>query len=179
MALLYHHARELAGVDKGVADPVHDVGNAADVGEVAVRDEEAPDLSAPLLEVAGVGQDVIDARRLLLAELESAVEDEDVGTDLDGRHVAADLLHAAQGNDADSVCVRFGYPRGRSAAGARVMLHPRAARPPRMRRARTEVAGSAAAGPGRSALPRASGRRGAGAPWSAGIRRMVMLVVHS
>ncbi len=45
LALLDHHAGELARVDRRVADAVDDIGDTADVIEVAVRDQESADLA--------------------------------------------------------------------------------------------------------------------------------------
>ena len=103
LALLYHHARKFARVDGRVADAVDDVGDAADVVEVTVSDEQTADLVAALLEVAGVRQDVIDARGFSFGEGESAVEDENIVAEFHGRHVASYLFDAAQRNNAHGV----------------------------------------------------------------------------
>ena len=99
LALFDHHAGKSARVDRRIADAVDDIGDAADVVEVAVRDKHPADLVAALFEITGVGQDVVDARRVVFAELESAVDDKDVVAEFDRGHVAADLLDAAERND--------------------------------------------------------------------------------
>ncbi len=104
LALLDHHGGEVLRVDRGIAHALHQERDAADVIEVAVRDEDAADAVLVHLEILGVREDVIDARlRVLGHELEADVEDEDVAVGLDGEHVASDLLDAAEGNDAHDV----------------------------------------------------------------------------
>ena len=112
LAFLDHHARETAGVDHRIPDAIDDVGDAADMVEVAVRDEKPADLVAALFEIAGIGKHIVDAGRIVLrAEAEAAVEDEDIVADLDRSHVAADLFDAAQGHDAHGIS-RKGRDRG-------------------------------------------------------------------
>src|SRR3989338_2218795 len=101
LALAYHHRGEAARVDGRIADAVDDVGDAADVVEVAVRDKEPADFLAALLEVLGVGENVVDARGVVLAELEPAVDDDDVVAHLHHGHVFAYLLDTPQLDDAD------------------------------------------------------------------------------
>src|SRR3989344_2901841 len=103
LPFLYHHAGQLAGVDGRVADAVDDVGDAADVVQVAVRDEETAYFVATLFQISGVGQNVIDTRRVVLRESETAVEDEYVAAEFNGGHVAPDFFHAAERDDADRV----------------------------------------------------------------------------
>src|SRR3989344_2647871 len=99
LTLLDHLPGKLASVDHRIPDAIHDVGDAADVVEVTVRDEEAADPVAILFEITGIRKDVIDARRLVFLELETGIEDVDVVADFDDRHVAADLLDASERDD--------------------------------------------------------------------------------
>src|SRR3989344_5330841 len=101
LALADHDRGQLAGVDRRVAYAVDDVGDAADVVEVAVGDKKSAYFLAALLEVLGVGDDIIHPRRVGLAELESGVDDDDIVAKLDHSHVFADFLHAAERDDAD------------------------------------------------------------------------------
>ena len=55
LALLDHLGGEAPRVDRGAADAIDDVGNAADVVEVAVADQEAAYFIPPLFEVSRVG----------------------------------------------------------------------------------------------------------------------------
>src|SRR3989344_2934561 len=107
LALLYHLSGQFTRVDERVPDAIDDVRYAADMIKVSVRDEKPAYLVASLFEVAGVRQNVIDARGFVFLELESCVEDEDIVADLDRGHVAADLFDAAQGDDAYRV-LRYG-----------------------------------------------------------------------
>jgi len=101
LTLFYHDGGESAGKHLGVPDAVDDVGDAADVVEVAVRDEHAAYLFATLFEIFCVRQNVVDARRIRFAELEPAVDDDDVITKLDRGHVLADLLNTSKRDDAN------------------------------------------------------------------------------
>src|SRR6185369_17028356 len=112
-------------VDRRIAEPVHDERDAADVVQVAVRDDDAADAVLVMLEVLRIREDVVHARvRVLGDELEARIYDEDVVTDFDGAHVAADFLDAAQGDDAYDVRrdrgreVVCGALRGRRAGAA-------------------------------------------------------------
>lgn len=108
LAFLDHFAGETARVDMRIADAVHHIGNATDVVEVAVRYEESAYFIAALLQVAGVGENVIDARRIILGEGKAAIEYEYIVAEFYGRHVAAYLFHASERDDADGVFARRG-----------------------------------------------------------------------
>ena len=99
-ARVHGHARELG----------QDVGQAADVVLVGVRDQERPDLGAVLLEVGDIGHDEVDAEHLLVGEHEPAVDDDDVVAVLEHVHVLADLPHPAERDDAER---RAGVCHGR------------------------------------------------------------------
>jgi hypothetical protein len=92
LALFYHHAGEPTCVDGRVTNTINDVGDAAYVVEVTMRYEEAAYFIATLFEVASVGENIIDARGIFLAELEASVENEDVVAHLDSGHVAPDFF---------------------------------------------------------------------------------------
>ena len=80
---------------------VDNVGDAADVVEVAVGDKHRADFVAPILEILGIGQNIIDARRVLLFKLEAAVDNDNVISQLHHGHVASYLLDAAERDDAN------------------------------------------------------------------------------
>jgi hypothetical protein len=68
---------------------------------VAVRDKHAPYTVLTVLEILGVGEYVVDPRRIGLSKLEAAVDDNDVLANLDRGHVAAYLLYVAKRDNAD------------------------------------------------------------------------------
>src|SRR3989344_1567488 len=127
LTFLYHVACETARVDHRVPDAVEDVGDAADVIEVAVRNEESADLVTPLLEVSRVGEDVIDPRCFFFTELEAAVEDKNVFAHFDRSHVASNFLYTAERDDAYRIRCKLGDSRSRSTCGARAMFKAHAA----------------------------------------------------
>ena len=78
-------------------------GTRADVVEVAVGDDDGAHFVLALLDVFRVRQDVVDAGGVLVLELEADVDDDDVVAAFDHGAVLADLLDAAEGDDADGV----------------------------------------------------------------------------
>jgi hypothetical protein len=65
------------------------------VVEVTVRNEYCAYAIFVVLEVFGVGEEVVDARGLVLGnELKARVKDEDVSSCLKGDHVATHLFNA-------------------------------------------------------------------------------------
>ena len=91
---------EVAAVDLDLVQPVLDqIGQAADVVLVAVREHDALDLVGVFVDVRKVRRDQIDARRLVCREHSAAIDDEDVVAILDRGHVLAYLPHSAQKDD--------------------------------------------------------------------------------
>src|SRR3989344_2480013 len=101
LAFAYHYGGQAPRVYGRITQPIDDVGNASYVVEMSVSNEYSAYLLAPVLEIFGVGEYVVDARRVLLAELQAAVDDDYVIAHFYRRHVAAYLLHAAQRHYAD------------------------------------------------------------------------------
>ena len=89
-----------------------------------MRDDDAADLVASLLEVAGIWQNVIDAGRVHFGELKTAVNDENIIVELDRDHVAAYLLDAAEHDDTDSVRCQGRYRLAASLISRDGVLEP-------------------------------------------------------
>ena len=92
--------RELGADQRDVRAQLEQVGHAADVVLVAMREHERLDLVETVLDVVEVGQDQVDARLLLLGEQHAAVDEQQVAVVLDHVHVAADFAQAAERHDA-------------------------------------------------------------------------------
>ena len=109
--------REVGAVNRHF-ELCEEVGHAADVVFVRVRQQQAAHLALALEQIGDLVDDQIDAEHLLFGELHPRVDDDDVIAGLIGRHVAADLAAAAERNDAQILLVarRFGQ---RSACVAR------------------------------------------------------------
>jgi len=72
---------------------------------VAMGDDDAPDMLAPLEHVAHIGNDDIYPQHLILGKHEAGVDDNQVVVVLQHHHVTANLAQAAQGDDAHlAVC---------------------------------------------------------------------------
>ena len=61
LAVFNDSGGQASGVDGGVTDLVHDVGDAADMIEVAMSDKDCFDLVLSFFEIADVREDVFDA----------------------------------------------------------------------------------------------------------------------
>ncbi|KKW44789.1 MAG: hypothetical protein UY94_C0013G0009 [Parcubacteria group bacterium GW2011_GWA2_56_21] len=88
--------------------------------EVPVRDDRGAHALFVLLEIRGIRERVVGARRVVLFfEMEAHIKHEDVAVHIDRDHIAAYFFDAAEGNDAhDIFCRRFWIIVG-SAACAR------------------------------------------------------------
>ena len=75
---------------------LHEIGNAADMIFVSVRQKDAADLLAVVDEIGDVGKDEVDPRHLFGREDDACVNDDDVAAVLDGGHILADLADAAE-----------------------------------------------------------------------------------
>ena len=108
-----------AGADDGDVRPLaQQVGHAADVVLVAVREHDRVDLVETVPDPGEVGQDHVDAGLVLLGEEDAAVDDEQPAGVLEDRHVAADLAQTAQGNDPQAVARQRGEVLGRPPGAA-------------------------------------------------------------
>ncbi len=97
------------GADHGdVVAQAQQVRHGADVVLVAVGQDDADDVVHAVPDVVEVRQDQVDAGLVLLGEEDAAVDDEDLAVDLEGDHVAADLLEAAQLDDAAGAPLELG-----------------------------------------------------------------------
>ena len=95
--------------DGDVLAALEQVGHRADVVFVTVGEDQADDVVHPVVEVAEVRQDEVDAGLLLFGEEDTAVDDEQLAAVLEDGHVPADLAEAAEGDDAHrlGVCLRW------------------------------------------------------------------------
>ena len=95
--------------DGDVAALAQQVGQRADVVLVAVGQHDGVDVVEPVAEGRPVGQRDVDAGGVGLAEQHAAVDDEQpAAAGLEHRHVAADLLDAAERDDAQAARARGG-----------------------------------------------------------------------
>ena len=103
LAFFYHDRSQKASVERRIADARHDEWNGADMVEVAVGYDDGADLFLSFLDVFCVRQYVVDARRVLVLELEADVDDDDIVAAFDHGAVFADLFDAAERDDADRI----------------------------------------------------------------------------
>ncbi len=99
---LHQGQREPRPDQRNVGPLPQQVGNAADVVLVRVRQHERVDLVQPAVQGGEVRQDQVDARLVILREQDAAVDDEQPPAELEDRHVAADLAEAAQRDHAQT-----------------------------------------------------------------------------
>ena len=109
LPLFNHHRGEECGVDGGVPDFAHYKRDAADVVKVSVGNEHCFDRRRALFKVGGVGDNVINARCLLIRELHTNVHNHNLAAVLNGGHILADLLNPAERDDADVSRFKLGY----------------------------------------------------------------------
>ena len=84
-----------------LAELGYHVGDGPDVVVVGVGDDDTANVFPFRQEVGGVGDDVVNARHVLLRELQAHVNDDNVVPVLEDRHVPPHLLAAADGDDAE------------------------------------------------------------------------------
>ena len=84
----------------------------ADVVFVAVGEHDRVDVVEAPLDGPEIGQDQVDARRVLGREEHAAVDDEQPPVVLEHRHVAADLADAAERHHAQAAFGQLGWRRG-------------------------------------------------------------------
>ena len=95
-----HLARELARVDGDLAREVlQQIRQGAGVVLVAVRDDDAAELVLVLQDVGVVGQDEVDAGLALVGKHQAGVDQDHVVAVLEGGHVLADAVEAAERDD--------------------------------------------------------------------------------
>jgi hypothetical protein len=103
LALLYQNGSKEACIERRIADTRHDIWYSTDMVEVAVSDENGAYAILAFLEVMSVGQDEIDTRSVLVGELDTDVDHDDVVAILDSSHVLTDFFNTAEWNDTDTV----------------------------------------------------------------------------
>ena len=92
----------LAGEDGHLLGEVHEqVRQGARVVLVTVGDDDAAKLVLVLEHVGVVGQDEVDARLIVVGEHEAGVDQDHVVAALEGGHVLADAVKAAERDDAE------------------------------------------------------------------------------
>ena len=88
-----------AGRIDGRVDLAQDIGNGADVILMAMGDEIAAQLFLVALEVGRIRDNQVHAQHVVVREGHAAVDDHDIAAVLDDRHVLADLIETAQGDN--------------------------------------------------------------------------------
>ena len=95
-----------------------EIGDAADVVLVAVREDDAVDVVEAVPDGREVRQDQVDSGLLLLGEEHAAVDDQQAAAVFEDRHVAADLAETAERGDPQAA---FGkLRRGQAEFGMRM-----------------------------------------------------------
>jgi hypothetical protein len=94
---------QLRRVDRGARDTWQDVGQAAGVVLVPVREDDRPHPVPVLLEVGRVRDHKVDPEHLGIREGQATVDHKDLAGGIDGRDVLADLAHPAQRDDAQRI----------------------------------------------------------------------------
>lgn len=98
--------RELGTEDRGVY-LFQQIGHAADMVFMAVREHQTADFVFVLFEIGDVGYDEIDPGHIVRREYQSRVHDNDILAEFKGGHVLADLAHAAEEPDLQALRVRL------------------------------------------------------------------------
>src|SRR5581483_8612521 len=101
LPFLNHEGGEVSSIKWRIANFVHDVGNAADMIEVTVSNDDGPNFFLSLLQIFGVGQNVINARSIFLLEFKADINDDNVAINFNNRHVLADFFYSAKRNNPD------------------------------------------------------------------------------
>ena len=82
------------------------------------RDDKAADLVLSFLKIFRIGKNIVDSGSILVLELESCVDHDDVVSDFNHRHVHSDFLNSSKGNDSDI------FPYGRNGVVIFLLSHP-------------------------------------------------------
>ena len=109
--------RKAAAVHRHVDVAQHE-GQRAEMVLVPVGDEKGEDVVAMLAQPGDVGQHEVDAEHLVARERKAAVDHDDLAAVLDGRHVLADLAHAAERHDLQGVIIHVGFSRSSGRRGS-------------------------------------------------------------
>src|SRR6185312_1999181 len=80
---------------------VNNVGYAANVVEVPVRNKERADFALAVFKIFSIGQNVVDTRCVVFFKLKAGVDNNDFVTKLNHSHVAADFFYAAERDNAN------------------------------------------------------------------------------
>src|SRR6202035_81530 len=99
---LHEGEGQLGPDQRDVAALAEQVGHRADVVLMGVREDQRLDVVEPVLQVAEVRQDQVDARLVRLGEQHAAVDDEQPPEVLEDGHVPADLAETAERDDAQA-----------------------------------------------------------------------------
>ena len=100
--------RQLAREDGDlVVEVLQQVRERTGVVLMAVRDDDAAQLVLVLEDIGVVGKHQVDTGLGVVGEHEAGVDEDHVLAALDGRHVLADTVKAAQRNDAERCCLLF------------------------------------------------------------------------
>ena len=100
--------RQLAGEDGDlVVKVLQEIRERAGVVLVAVRDDDAAELVLVLEDIGVVGQDQVDTGLEVIGEHEAGIDEDHILAALDGGHVLADTVKAAQRNDAERCSFLF------------------------------------------------------------------------
>src|SRR3989344_2561103 len=113
LTLFYHEARQMLRVDGRIADAVNQVGDAANVVEVAVRYKNAENPIFVFLQISCVREHVVDAGHdVFRYKLKSCVENHNAFLKLYERHIASDFLNSPDRDDTHRISIerRQDYP---------------------------------------------------------------------
>src|SRR3989338_20749 len=106
LTFFYHERSKISRVHRWISNTGHEIGNAADVVKVAMRDKDRADFMRAFFKVARVRKDKVYARSFLIVELQSHVYHHDVASEFNNGHVAADFLNAAKTYDSDAIFLK-------------------------------------------------------------------------
>ncbi len=106
LTLLYHKRGEIARVNRRIADFSDEIGDGAYMVKMSVRYKNSFYLVAAFLQIFTVREYVINPRCVFFFERKTGINDNNVFSDFNKGHIAANFLDPAQMNDAD---VAFGY----------------------------------------------------------------------
>ncbi len=109
----------------------------ADVVLVRVRQHQRLHVVEPVLDVAQIGQDQVDAWLVVTGEQHPAIDDQQTAEMLENRHVAADFADAAQ-------CGHPQAPRGQRPRRFEFLVHYRSTAAARMSAASASICSAVA-----------------------------------
>ena len=128
----HQRQRELRSDERDVGAQLEQERDGADVVLVRVGEHQRLDVVEPILDVAQVGQDQVDAGFVVSGEEHAAVDDQQPAQVLENGHVAADFADAPEGRHPQSA--------GRQRAGGREFrIHDRSTAAARMSSASASI----------------------------------------